>query len=153
MTLTASQTLITVLAVALGCMITRFAPFVIFPDSKEPPEVGHLAGQGAARRHDGTAGGLLSQRGFPGQPAPWHPGISGDPGDRPAPPVEAQHFAEHRRRHSGLYAAGTDCILNRKSLRPTASRRDFLFAGECFPGRGFSVQEGSGGSAGAAAPG
>ena len=39
MTLTASQTLITVLAVALGCMITRFAPFVIFPDSKEPPEV------------------------------------------------------------------------------------------------------------------
>ena len=39
MTLTASQALITVLAVALGCMITRFAPFVIFPDSKEPPEV------------------------------------------------------------------------------------------------------------------
>ena len=38
MTLTASQTLITVLAVALGCMITRFAPFLIFPDSKEPPE-------------------------------------------------------------------------------------------------------------------
>ena len=39
MTLTASQTLITVLAVALGCMITRFAPFVIFPDSKEPGKV------------------------------------------------------------------------------------------------------------------
>ena len=35
----------------------------------------------------------------------------------------------------------------------SASALDFLFAGECFPGRGFSAREGSGGSAGAAAPG
>ena len=37
MTLTGTQILITILAVALGCMITRFTPFLIFPDSKEPP--------------------------------------------------------------------------------------------------------------------
>lgn len=59
MTLTASQTLITVLAVALGCMITRFAPFVIFPDSKEPPEVVTWLGKVLPACHDGTAGGLL----------------------------------------------------------------------------------------------
>lgn len=28
-----------IFAVAFGTMITRFTPFILFPDSKEPPEV------------------------------------------------------------------------------------------------------------------
>lgn len=38
MHLTAIQTIIMILAVAFGTMITRFAPFLLFPDSKEPPK-------------------------------------------------------------------------------------------------------------------
>lgn len=39
MQLTAMQTLITILAVALGTILTRFSPFLLFPDSKEPPQI------------------------------------------------------------------------------------------------------------------
>ena len=118
MTLTASQTLITVLAVALGCMITRFAPFVIFPDSKEPPEVVTWLGKVLPAAMMGLLVVYSLKGVFPGQPAPWHPGIPGDPGDRPASSVEAQHFAEHCCRHSRLYAAGTDCILKKNPSGP-----------------------------------
>lgn len=39
MFLTPVQALIMIFAVALGTMITRFTPFLLFPDSKEPPKV------------------------------------------------------------------------------------------------------------------
>lgn len=39
MRLTETQTLITILVVALGTMITRFSPFLLFPDHKEPPKI------------------------------------------------------------------------------------------------------------------
>ena len=39
MFLTPVQTLIMIFAVALGTMITRFTPFLLFPDSKKPPKV------------------------------------------------------------------------------------------------------------------
>ena len=39
MVLTPVQTLIMIFAVALGTMITRFTPFLLFPDSKKPPKV------------------------------------------------------------------------------------------------------------------
>ncbi len=38
MFLTPAQTMIMILAGALGTMITRFTPFLLFPDSKEPPK-------------------------------------------------------------------------------------------------------------------
>ena len=37
--LTANETIATILAVSLGTMITRFTPFLLFPESKEPPKV------------------------------------------------------------------------------------------------------------------
>lgn len=37
--LSAEQTWIMIFAVALGCIITRFTPFLLFPESKEPPKV------------------------------------------------------------------------------------------------------------------
>lgn len=43
MYLTPVQTLLTILAVALGTMVTRFAPFILFSDkSKHPPVVDYL---------------------------------------------------------------------------------------------------------------
>ena len=39
MQLTPIQIILTVLAVTLGAMMTRFTPFVLFPDGKRPPEV------------------------------------------------------------------------------------------------------------------
>lgn len=39
MQLTPIQTLITILAIALGTMLTRFIPFLLFPEKKEPPQI------------------------------------------------------------------------------------------------------------------
>lgn len=39
MQLTGIQTLCIIIAVACGTMITRFSPFLLFPDSKEPPQI------------------------------------------------------------------------------------------------------------------
>jgi len=39
MQLTPVQVILTVLAVALGAMMTRFPPFILFPEGKQPPEV------------------------------------------------------------------------------------------------------------------
>lgn len=38
MTMTTTQTIITIAAVVLGTMATRFIPFIIFPEGKNPPE-------------------------------------------------------------------------------------------------------------------
>ena len=39
MPLTPLQTILMIVAIALGAMATRFTPFVLFPESKKPPEV------------------------------------------------------------------------------------------------------------------
>lgn len=39
MQLTGIQTLCIIIAVAGGTIITRFSPFLLFPDSKEPPQI------------------------------------------------------------------------------------------------------------------
>ncbi len=35
--MTTAQSILTILAVVLGTMVTRFLPFLIFPEGKEPP--------------------------------------------------------------------------------------------------------------------
>ncbi|WP_099204642.1 branched-chain amino acid transporter permease [Scatolibacter rhodanostii] len=39
MTLTAGQTVIMILVIALGTMMTRFTPFILFPEGKETPKI------------------------------------------------------------------------------------------------------------------
>ncbi|PKM72723.1 MAG: branched-chain amino acid transporter AzlD [Firmicutes bacterium HGW-Firmicutes-16] len=39
MLLTPTQTVIMILAIALGSMTTRFTPFFLFPEHKEPPKI------------------------------------------------------------------------------------------------------------------
>ena len=38
MTMTTTQAIVTIAAVVLGTMATRFIPFIIFPEGKNPPE-------------------------------------------------------------------------------------------------------------------
>lgn len=38
MTMTTTQAIITIAAAVLGTMVTRFLPFIIFPEGKNPPE-------------------------------------------------------------------------------------------------------------------
>lgn len=38
MTMTTTQSIIIIACVVLGTMVTRFLPFIIFPEGKEPPE-------------------------------------------------------------------------------------------------------------------
>ena len=45
MHLTPIQTLVTILAIALGTQITRWLPFLLFPENKEPPAVVTYLGQ------------------------------------------------------------------------------------------------------------
>ncbi len=45
MLLTPTQTLIMILAIALGTMTTRFTPFILFPEHKEPPKIITYLGQ------------------------------------------------------------------------------------------------------------
>lgn len=43
MTMTVTQGIITIVCVVLGTMVTRFLPFLLFPEGKEPPEfIRHL---------------------------------------------------------------------------------------------------------------
>lgn len=39
MPLTPAETIVTILAVALGAIVTRFTPFLLFPERNRPPEV------------------------------------------------------------------------------------------------------------------
>lgn len=44
MHLSAGQTIITILAVMIGTMVTRFTPFILFPENKkQPPIIEYLA--------------------------------------------------------------------------------------------------------------
>lgn len=45
MLLTSAQTMSIILAVALGAILTRFTPFLLFPEKKEPPKVVIYLGQ------------------------------------------------------------------------------------------------------------
>lgn len=37
--MTTTQSIITIIVVVIGTMITRFLPFIIFPESKTPPKI------------------------------------------------------------------------------------------------------------------
>lgn len=58
MTMTTTQAIITIAAVALGTMATRFIPFIIFPEGKNPPEFIKYLGTVLPR----TSCHLLSER-------------------------------------------------------------------------------------------
>ena len=92
MTMTTTQAIITIAAVVLGTMATRFIPFIIFPEGKNPPEFIKYLGTVLPY----AAIGLLY---------------------RTAPQVEKKHPAEYRWRNRPVYDTGPDCfsLIHKKS--------------------------------------
>lgn len=76
MTMTITQQIITVAVVVLGTMTTRFLPFIIFPEGKEPPTTGcdYLSGESIALCSDWIAGSVLLKR-CAGKYSLWIAGI------------------------------------------------------------------------------
>lgn len=62
MTMTTTQAIITIAAVVLGTMATRFIPFIIFPEGKNPPEFIKYLGTVLPVCGNRTSCHLLSER-------------------------------------------------------------------------------------------
>lgn len=60
--MTILQQVLTVAAVVLGTMTTRFLPFLLFPEGKQPPAFIRYLGTVLPSAVIGLAGGLLSER-------------------------------------------------------------------------------------------
>ncbi len=62
MTMTTTQAVITIVAVVLGTMATRFISFMIFPEGKNPPEICTISWNSTSICRNRTSHYLLSQR-------------------------------------------------------------------------------------------
>ena len=103
MHLTGFETLVMILALAAGTQLTRWLPFWLFPENKEPPAVvAYLS-----RVLPPACMGLLvvyCLKGVSWLSAPH--GAAGHRGGGDCPQVEGKRSALHRRRHGAIYAAG-----------------------------------------------
>ena len=120
MTMTTTQAIITIAAVVLGTMATRFIPFIIFPEGKNPPEFIKYLGTVLPY----AAIGLLVIYCLKDVPASSTHGL---------PEAIAivfivllhkwkKHPAEYRWRHRPVYDTGPDCF----SLIHKSSRSVFM---------------------------
>ena len=107
--MTEVQSAVTIGAVVLGTMATRFLPFLVFPKGKTPPKfVQYLGKVLPLRRHRSASRLLLQRRRLKRNLR--HTGNSvGAVDNRPAQ-MEEKHAAENRRRHGTLYAARADGV-------------------------------------------
>lgn len=115
MIMTTWQGVITIIMAMLGTMLTRFLPFLLFPESKEPPRF--ITYLGTVLPYAMT--GLLVVYSLKG--VHLTSGSHGIPEllaiiyrNRPAAHMEKEHAAVDRRRHRRLYAAGTAGFLVRR---------------------------------------
>lgn len=114
MIMTTWQGVITIIMAMLGTMLTRFLPFLLFPESKEPPRFITYLGTVLPYAMTGLLCRVLAQRSAPDVRQPRHSRIVGDYRNRPAAHMEKEHAAVDRRRHRRLYAAGTAGFLVRR---------------------------------------
>lgn len=116
MTMTTTQAIITIAAVVLGTMATRFIPFMIFPEGKNPPEFVQYLGTVLPY----AAIGLLIIYCLKDVPSSSTHGL---------PEAIAiifivllhkwkkKYSAEYRRRNHPVYDTGTDCFpLERRGM-------------------------------------
>lgn len=109
--MTAWQGILTIAAVALGTLCTRFLPFLVFPESKQPPKLVEYFGKMLPY----AMTGLLVVYALRNTPIltgfARHSGTHRLCRHHIAASVEAQHAAFDRRRHRGVYAADTAGVL------------------------------------------
>lgn len=102
--MTLTQSIITIAAVVLGTMLTRFLPFLIFPEGKKPPQYITYLGMVLPHAVIGLAGGLLPER-RPYRQLSCGSGNTGYFIYCPAPQMEKEHTHEYRRRHCIIYVS------------------------------------------------
>lgn len=61
MTMTVTQSVITIAAVVLGTMTTRFLPFLVFPEGREPPAFIRYLGASCPTRSSGCCSSTASR--------------------------------------------------------------------------------------------
>ena len=115
MHLTTLQTLAIILAVAAGTQLTRWLPFWLFPENRQPPAAIVYLG----RVLPPAMMGLLVVYCLKG--VSWLSAPHGAPellhrGSRGTAHLEAQRTALHRRRHRAVYAAGSNRVFLSASL-------------------------------------
>ena len=108
MIMTTWQGVVTVLMAVLGTIITRFLPFVLFPESKKPPH--RLSWQRASVCYDRTAGGVFAEKRQSFCWKPRHSRSDRHRRDRRAARMETQHAALDRRRHRRVYGITSACF-------------------------------------------
>lgn len=108
--MTILQQVLTVAAVVLGTMTTRFLPFLLFPEGKQPPAFIRYLGTVLPSAVIGLLVVFcLKDAVF----TSWHrpAGAFGHSGRRFAAPVEEKYSPEHCRRNHFLYGPGSDGFL------------------------------------------
>lgn len=116
MTMTVTQSVITIAAVVLGTMTTRFLPFLVFPEGREPPAFIVTSAPSPYCGHRALLVYCLKDAVFAS--VPRTAGADRHRRDRRAATVEKEHAFEPVRRHSALYAARADllCVKNEAML-------------------------------------
>ena len=111
MTMTIWQGAITIVTVVLGTMCTRFLPFLVFPESKQPPRIIEYFGQVLPY----AMTGLLVVYALRNTPiltgSHWPSGTHRLHRHRAAARMETQYAAFNRRRHNCIYVAGATGVL------------------------------------------
>lgn len=110
MIMTTWQGVVTVLMAVLGTIITRFLPFVLFPESKKPPHIIDYLGNVLPYAMTGllVVYSLKNVNPFAGKPR--HSRSDRHRRDRRAARMETQHAALDRRRHRRVYGITSACF-------------------------------------------
>ena len=137
MTLTPLQTLGIILAVAAGTQLTRWLPFWLFPEKKQPPAVVAYLGKVLPPAMMGLLV-VYCLRSISWLSAPCGGG---------APSLEAECAAVHRWGHCAVHGAGTGgvCVKKEKRCRPAEVRPAFFSAGRGFLLLGLDTGDAGGG--------
>lgn len=111
MTMTIWQGAITIVTVVLGTMCTRFLPFLVFPESKQPPRIIEYFGQVLPYAMTGLLV-VYALRNTPDSDRFTRPsGTHRLHRHRAAARMETQYAAFNRRRHNCIYVAGATGVL------------------------------------------
>lgn len=106
MRLDPGQSAIIILMVALGVQLTRWLPFLLFPEKKELPQVVLYLGKVLPAAMMGLLVVYCLKHVTWLSSPPRRAGGAGHPDGGAAPPVERECAPLHRRGYGPLYAAG-----------------------------------------------
>lgn len=114
MTMTIWQGAITIVTVVLGTMCTRFLPFLVFPESKQPPRIIEYFGRVLPYAMTGLLVVCTAQH--PDSDRLTRPsGTHRLRRHRAAARMETQYAAFNRRRHDCIYVAGATGVLRHQT--------------------------------------